>query len=149
VAPAAELVRLLSLVGFGLDVMSSFGVMLMVSAALSTFVALYNSLQQRQYDLAILRSLGASRYRLAMQLLVEALLIGSAGCICGVLSGHVFVLAMQWVVDRGGQLGVTSLAFSGKEFIVVGAALGICILASVIPILKMYRLDVSRLLARS
>ncbi len=60
-SPAFETARLLSLVGVGLDTLRGFGVLLIASAGLSVFIALWNAMQERRYDLAVLRTLGASR----------------------------------------------------------------------------------------
>ena len=53
-SPAFESARLLNLVGVGTDALRAFAGVLIFSAALSVFVALYNSLKDRRYDLAIM-----------------------------------------------------------------------------------------------
>ncbi|RYG07533.1 MAG: ABC transporter permease, partial [Chitinophagaceae bacterium] len=58
-SPAMESTRLFSLIGVGVDTLQWFAVLIMLIAAISVFVNLYNSLKERNYDLAIMRTLGA------------------------------------------------------------------------------------------
>ena len=62
-------------VGVGVDVLRGFALVLVFSAALSVFIALYNALEERRYDLAIMRTLGASPSRLMALLLGEGMLL--------------------------------------------------------------------------
>jgi len=64
--------------GFGVDLMRAFAVVLVAASALMLFVALAQALEDRRYDLAILRTLGASRSQLATVLLVESLILAAA-----------------------------------------------------------------------
>lgn len=63
-SPAQESTRLFSLIGVGVDTLQWFAVLIMLIAAISVFVNLYNSLKERSYDLAIMRTLGASKGKL-------------------------------------------------------------------------------------
>jgi putative ABC transport system permease protein len=63
-SPAFEAARLFSILGVGVELMTGFAYVLIFISALSIFIALYNSLKERQYDLAIMRSMGASRTKL-------------------------------------------------------------------------------------
>ena len=46
-----------------MDLLRGFALVLMVSAALSIFIALYNGLSERRYDIAVMRTLGAIEYQ--------------------------------------------------------------------------------------
>ena len=63
-SPAFESARLFSIVGVGVDVVQGFAIIIVIIAALSIFIALYNSLKERKYDLAIMRSMGATQSQL-------------------------------------------------------------------------------------
>ena len=60
-SPAYESARLFTVFGVGTDVIRGFALFLIASAALGMFIALYQAMDARQYDLAIMRTLGASR----------------------------------------------------------------------------------------
>jgi putative ABC transport system permease protein len=65
--------RLLRLLGVGADVLRAFGGVLLAVAALSVFIALWNAVRERRFDLAMLRMLGAPPGRVAGLVLCEAL----------------------------------------------------------------------------
>src|SRR6185436_2529910 len=70
-SPAFETARLFSILGVGVEVLMSFAYVLILISGLSIFIALYNSLKERRYDLAIMRSMGASRTKLFVIILLE------------------------------------------------------------------------------
>src|SRR5690349_20134874 len=87
-SPAQESTRLFSLIGIGVDTLQWFAVLIMFIAAISVFVNLYNSLKERSYDLAIMRTLGASRTKLFLIVITEGIMLTLAGTVMGVLLGH-------------------------------------------------------------
>ena len=58
-SPAYESARLFRMIGVGADVIRAFGGVVLATAALSLFIALYHALNERAYDIAVLRTLGA------------------------------------------------------------------------------------------
>ncbi len=76
-APALEVSRLLLLLGIGIDVLRAFAAVLLLTAGLSVFIALWSAVRERQGDLALLRLLGAPPRRLAALLLCEAMWLAS------------------------------------------------------------------------
>ena len=46
------------MIGVGVEVLRAFGLVLVLVAALSVFIALLNALEDRRYDLAVMRMLG-------------------------------------------------------------------------------------------
>jgi len=87
-SPAFETARLLQLVGIGIDTLRVFGGILIVAAALGVFIALSNALRERRYDLAIMRSLGASQTQVFWLLVLEGLVISLLGAVVGMGLGH-------------------------------------------------------------
>jgi len=85
-SPPFETARLFNLVGVGVDVIQGFAYLIIFIAGLSVFIALYNSLKERKYDLAIMRSLGASSSKLFVLIIIEGTVITSLGGVMGFLS---------------------------------------------------------------
>ena len=81
-SPAFETARLLTVFGVGIDLIRAFALLLMAASALMLFVALAQALEDRRYDLAILRTLGASRTQVALVLLAESLMRWASGRGC-------------------------------------------------------------------
>ena len=76
----------MSLIGIGLDMVRAFGLLLVASAGLGVLIALSNAMQERRYDLAVMRTLGASRRTLFAQPLLEGLLLAAGGALSGCCS---------------------------------------------------------------
>ena len=68
-SPAYETARLLTVFGAGVDLIRAFAWILVAASTLMLFVALSQVLEERRYDLAIMRTLGASRGQVATVLL--------------------------------------------------------------------------------
>jgi putative ABC transport system permease protein len=148
-SPAYETARLFRIVGVGVEALRAFALVLMLAAGLSVFIALYTALEERRYDLAVMRALGASPARLFGLLLFEGLLLALAGALLGVLLGHAFTALLGAWLQAQQQYALTGLDFRAGELAVVGAALAVGIVAAALPAWRAYRTDVSRTLAQA
>ncbi len=147
-SPAMESTRLFSLIGVGVDTLQWFAILIMLIAAISVFVNLYNSLKERNYDLAIMRTLGASRAKLFIIVILEGLLLTIAGTIIGILLGH-GVLELISHYQESSQAKLSGMVFITSELYLLLAGLGIGIFASIIPALQAYRSNISKILAKN
>lgn len=147
-SPAFETARLFSLIGVGVEVVQGFAYLIIFMAGLSIFIALYNSLKERQYDLAVMRSLGASRLRLFVHIVLEGVIITSLGALVGFLLGHGVIEVLAQVVFGGQQTGITGLSFLPSELYVLYISLLLGIFASLIPAINAYKTDISEVLAK-
>jgi putative ABC transport system permease protein len=146
-SPAYESARLFRMIGVGVDVLRAFGVVLMLAAGLSVFIALLNALEERRYDLAVMRMLGATPARLMGLMLLEGALLAIAGGIAGLGLGHLMTEALGAALSRAQQAAVTGWAWSDQEWWLLAASLGVGILAALIPAWRAYRSDVAPVLA--
>lgn len=146
-SPAFETARLLSLVGIGIDTLRGFGVLLIASAGLSVFIALWNAMQERRYDLAVLRMLGASRRVLLVQPLIEGLLLAGGGALLGLLLGHATAEVLGRTLPAAQAMGLTGLLWLPQELYVVALTLGVGLVAALLPALQAYRTDIAAVLA--
>jgi putative ABC transport system permease protein len=132
-SPSFESARLFRLVGVGVDGLRAFGALLLATAALSVFVALFQALSDRRRELALMRLLGASPARLFALLLGEGLLLTAIGVVLGLALGHGAVeLAGQWL-GRHGDFTLTGAEFDTIELVAAGVALGLGGLAALVP----------------
>jgi putative ABC transport system permease protein len=146
--PAYETARLFTIVGVGVDVLRGFALVLMFSAGLSVFIALYNALSDRRYDLAIMRTLGAAPARLLLLLLCEGLLLAAMGAALGLVLGHGLAEVLGRALQAAQQVEITGWAWVSAELWVVGLALGVGVLAALLPAWRAYRTDIAGTLAR-
>lgn len=147
-APAQESTRLFSLIGVGVDTLQWFAVLIMLIAAISVFVNLYNSLKERSYDLAIMRILGASKTKIFIIVIAEGIMLTVVGTILGILLGHI-VMEIIGSYQESGQAKLSGLVFLNKELYLFVAGLLIGIFAAVIPAIQAYRSNISRILSKN
>lgn len=146
-SPAYETARLLKLVGFGIDTLRAFGLLLIMTATLSMFIALYHSLAERRYDLAIMRTLGASKSRLLWQLWFEGILMAMLGTVLGLLLGHVGTSILGLWLSQSQQLYLTGWTFVTHEYMLLGLALLIGTVSALLPAIQAYRTDIAQTLS--
>jgi putative ABC transport system permease protein len=147
-SPAYETARLFRIVGAGLEALRAFAAVLILAAGLSVFIALYTALEERRYDLAVMRALGASPGRLFGLLLLEGVALAFFGALLGLVLGHVFASVLGIWLEAAQQPPVTGLAFRAEEAGILAVALAVGLVAALIPAWTAYRTDVARVLAR-
>ena len=145
-APALEISRLLHLLGLGTDVLRAFAAVLLLTAALSVFIALWSAVRERRGDLALLRMLGASPAKVAALLLSEALWLGLLASILGLTLGQGFAAALGWFLQLDNSLLVGGLVWPTTLAVVPGLALLVSLGAALLPALGAYRVSVLELL---
>jgi putative ABC transport system permease protein len=113
-SPAYESARLFTVFGIGTDIVRGFALLLVVASVFGLFVALTQALDERRYDLAIMRALGASRGRVVAVLVIESTLLAVSGLLAGLGIAHGLAAtigiwlpaAASWRTARGRCRGV-------------------------------------------
>lgn len=146
-SPALESARLFKLLGAGFDVVRGFAAILIVSAAISVFVALYNALRERRHDLAIIRTLGASRRKLMGFIVVEGVLLATAGSVLGIGLGHAMAEALGRLLAARQQVEITGWYWVHYEWWLLGLGAVVGVAAALVPAVLAYRTDIARTLA--
>lgn len=148
-SPAFETARLFSMLGIGVDVLMGFAYVLIIISALSIFIALYNSLKERQYDLAIMRSMGASRGKLFFSIVLEGSAFTFLGSVCGVLLGHGVLYVFASTLTESQRSGFNAWVLYPEEGYLVAGSLLLGFFCSLIPAIQAYRVDIHKVLAGS
>ncbi len=145
-APAIEITRLLRMLGVGTDVLRGFGAVLLLTAGLSVFIALWNAVRERRADLAMLRMLGASPQKVAGLLVCEALWLALLASISGLFLGHLLTGAVGYLLQAEKSLPVTGWIWLVEEWAIPATAAVVAVLAALLPAMAAYRVDVQALL---
>jgi putative ABC transport system permease protein len=148
-SPAYETARLFRIVGVGVEALRAFAVVLIFAAALSVFIALYTALEERRYDLAVMRTLGASRAKLFGLLMGEGIGLALIGALTGLALGHGLAALLGLWLSSQGQPAVTGLEWRSEELWVLAVALAVGVVAAALPAFRAYRTEVSRTLAQA
>lgn len=146
-SPAMESARLFSLIGVGVDTLQWFALLIMGIATLSVFVSLYSSLKGRTYDIALMRSLGASRSKVFGIIILEGSVITLLGAAGGLFAGHL-ALELIGYFQESAQAKVSGAVFVYAELYIVLVGLLAGVTASAIPAFQAYKIDISKVLAK-
>lgn len=148
-APAFETARLFSIFGVGADVLRGFAYVLILIAGLSIFIVLYNSMKERRYDLAIMRSMGAGKGKLFTAVVMEGTLLTALGAVCGLTLGHGAVWLFTVLVPNAAASGVQAGVWYLTETWLLAGSLVLGVVCSLIPALQAYKTDIHTVLAGS
>lgn len=145
VAQPADTVRGLFQIVSGVDqILVAMAAAVLVSSGVSIMLALYNSMEQRRKQVAVLRVLGASRWRVSNLVLTESAAIGLMGGAIGVLLGVVLGVVVSGVLEaRLGLVVRPRLPIDGYLAMVL-ATVVLAMLAGVAPAVRAYRTAVVR-----
>ena len=147
-SPASESARLFHIIGVGAEVIRAFGAVVLLTAALSLFVALYHALNERAYDIAVLRTLGARPATIAAMLVCEALMLAVMGTVLGLLVAHALAALLAWFMTEQQSLRLAPWRFTPDELWLFVPAVAAALLAALLPSWRAAHADISRTLAR-
>jgi putative ABC transport system permease protein len=146
-SPSFEAARLFSILGVGVEALMGFSYVLIFISALSIFIALYNSLKERQYDLAIMRSMGASKGKLFTATIMEGTTLTLLGSLLGLMLGHGVLYLFTVIVEESGRAGISASIFYKEELYLLIGSVVLGIACSLIPAWQAYRTDIHKVLA--
>ena len=115
-----------------------------VVAAVGILVSIYNSVAARRREVAILRSLGATRGRVLAVVTLEATLIGVIGALLGLLLGHLLAAAGSVLLRRYVGEGIDAWSIGGWEILYLVGVVLLAFLAGLVPALKAYQTPVAQ-----
>ena len=142
--PAAEVARLFRIVSYVDQILVAMALVVLVSSGISILLALYNTMEQRRRQIAVLRVLGCSPLGIARIVLLEAMAIGIFGAVLGVAVSVGGVKAVAAVMKR--TLGVvveSSLPWPILAMVTSGAVL-LAAVSGLIPAIMAYRTSVAK-----
>lgn len=146
--PAIEMNRLTQQFGIGLQTLRAVALLIMGLSFISVFIALYASLRDRRYELALLRTMGAPPKRLFALVLFEGLWMTVGGIAAGLLLSRIGVAVLGQVLADRFHYDVTQLAPVWGEAILIASALLVGAIAAGIPARSALRIDISNTLGQ-
>ena len=120
----------------GLRVVSGFVV---VVGLLGMLVSIYNSLNERRREMAILRSMGAGPGMIVSLMVLESLVLTLGGILAGLCLIYLVLWLLQPVLDQHFGLYIPILWPSLEEWIYLGMIIGFSLLLGLVPAYRAYR----------
>lgn len=142
-APIGEINKLMTLiVGPLMKALLAITLITCVVAAVGVLVAIYNSMNDRKRDIAVMRALGARRGSVTLIILFESLIIAVVGGIAGWMLAHVAIYGCGTFIEQ--QTGVQVGLFSASEFewLLLPFVVVLSLIAGIVPAMAAYRTDV-------
>jgi putative ABC transport system permease protein len=143
--PSEEIFRLFEVIIGNIEVvLLVFAVMIVLVAGIGIMVSIYNSMNDRRHEIAIMRALGARRSTVMMVILLESILLSLGGGVLGLSLGHgLLAIAGPWIAEKV-NLPLSMLEFDRVELFLIP---GLIVLASIVgylPAVAAYRTDVGK-----
>ena len=144
-SPAIESSRIFNLLGIGFDALQILSYLLMLMAGGGIFISLLNNLKNRKYELAIMRTMGASRIKVFMLTITEGAYITFIGTIIGLLLAHIIFFL---IITYSKNELINPFYYNEKEVLIAitGSLIGVA--AALLPAIKSYSTQLSDTLAK-
>ena len=145
--PAYEISRLFSLMGVGIDTLSTIALVIMAVSCLSVFISLYSALKDRQYEMALMRSYGSTRWQLVWMVLQEGLLLTLTGFLLGIIVSRIGLWFVSGLMEADYHYSFSGWIWLREEWWLLVTALTIGLLASLLPAISAFHINISKTLA--
>ena len=143
--PSFEISRLFdTIVGDIQKVLYLFAVMVIIVAGIGMTVSIYNSMNERRQEIAIMRALGARRGTIMSIILLESILLSLGGGVIGVFIGHGLIAAVGPKIASAVMVVVNPWDFQAAELILIPGLIALASLVGYLPAVVAYRTDVAQ-----
>jgi len=132
--------------------------MICIVSAIGILVGIYNSMNQRRHEIAVIRALGASRQKVMGIMLCESVLMAFIAGMLGWIGGHTLTAALSPLIEDNTNVSVGFFDFAPKkwlsaisvspEFLVVPGMMLLAIVVGIYPAISAYKTDVSKSLGK-
>ncbi|MBX3358084.1 MAG: ABC transporter permease [Phycisphaeraceae bacterium] len=143
-SPRQQIDSLFKIIGNIDQILLAMAAVVMVSSAISIMLALYNSMDQRRRQIAVLRVLGCTRFRIFGLVVTESVLIGLLGSAAGLALCFVGVRLVAGVMKERLGLVIDPILDPRTAIAVLAGAVLLAALAGIVPAITAYRTSVAR-----
>ncbi len=145
--PSYEISRLFKLFGFGIETISLLAYLIIIVSGISIFITLFNSMKERKYDLALIRTLGGTRIQLTMMLIFESLFLTIVGFLMGVFLSRIGLLFISNFIEASFNFSLNNIIIINEEWWLFLISVIIGLVSCLIPSIQVYKMDISKILS--
>ena len=146
---AVENSRLMNNFGLGLSAITAIAVVIMIISFISIFISLYNSMRERRYELALMRTMGGTRFTLFRLIVQEGLMLVILGFLVGIALSRIGLIVLSHFMKESFHYSFNNLGLGNLELGLFGITLFIGFMASVLPAWQALKLDISKTLTHA
>lgn len=140
--PGQEIQNLFRIVGNIDDIFLGMAAVVMISSGIAIMLALYNSMEQRRRQIAVLRVLGCSRNRVFGLIVTESAMLGVVGAIAGLVLAWFGAMAVAELMKMRMGLVIDATLPLKPSALVAIATIALASVAGLIPAFMAYRTPV-------
>lgn len=145
--PKYELDKLYAYTGIGFKTISGIAYMILIISCIIIFISLYKMVKERAFDLALLRTYGASNFQLIKMVTYEGLIIGFLAIFFGFLLSKLGVYFMFNILVNDLKYSLLR-ALSFQDFLqIVVLVFTMILLAVVLAIFPIIKMNISTILS--
>jgi putative ABC transport system permease protein len=145
--PSYEISRLFKLFGFGIETINLLAYLIIIVSGISIFITLFNSMKERKYDMALIRTLGGSRLQLSSMLVYESLVLTVSGFILGIILSRLGLVFISSLMESSFNYSLNSYTILNDELWLLAISILIGLIACLIPSIQVYKMDISKILS--
>ena len=146
--PSYEISRLFKIFGIGFETLTYLAYLIMFVSGLSLFLNLLNSLKERKYEMALIRTIGGTKVQTSLMLFYESIILCIIGFIGGIILSRVGILVISNLLEESLNYSISiPILLSNQEILLLIFSISIGILACVIPAVNVYNMNISKTLS--
>ena len=146
--PSYEISRLFKIFGIGFETLTYLAYLIMFVSGLSLFLNLLNSLKERKYEMALIRTIGGTKIQTSLMLFYESIILCIIGFIGGIILSRVGILVISNLLEESLNYSISiPVLLSNQEILLLIFSISIGILACVIPAVNVYNMNISKTLS--
>jgi len=146
-SPIIEINRLTNLIGLGVKTLQIIAWGIIAISGLSIFISLYSRLQERKYELALMRSLGAKKWTLACLMFGESILLCIIGCLVGFCVSRLGLWFLHKYSMNNYHMAFNQLFLTKEEYFLFVTTIIVGFAAAIIPSVQTLKISISKTLS--
>ena len=146
--PSYEISRLFKIFGIGFETLTNLAYLIMFVSGLSLFLNLLNSLKERKYEMALIRTIGGTKVQTSLMLFYESIILCIIGFVGGIILSRIGIFVTSNLLEESLNYSISiPILLSNQEILLLIFSISIGILACVIPAVNVYNMNISKTLS--
>ncbi len=147
-SPSFELNKLFDQLGIGFKLLRYIAIMILIISGISIWFGMSISLEDRQYEMALIRSYGGTKSQLAKLILMEVIIIALIGYLVGMVMFYFYLYLANSIWSTDFAFGNLGLNFFTEQWWMLILGIGLAIVSTLIPLFRILKLDVVKTLSK-
>ena len=146
--PSYEISRLFKIFGIGFETLTYLAYLIMFVSGLSLFLNLLNSLKERKYEMALIRTIGGTKVQTSLMLFYESIILCIIGFVGGIILSRIGILVTSNLLEESLNYSISiPILLSNQEILLLIFSISIGIFACVLPAVNVYNMNISKTLS--